>query len=148
MFKVGDRVKIISLEKGVDNDFLNRIGVIAKINSKSYNKYHVEFEDFKLCDKSRYLWWADENLKLAEDEIDNPSEGKHKEMTCLRCGAQMEYLKEYRFDSQDNNRGMLAVLFDYEEHLIFKIYVCPKCRHTEFFYIGKREGLDEWVDFG
>jgi len=29
----------------------------------------------------------------------------------------MKYLKEYRFDSQDNNRGILGALFDIEEHL-------------------------------
>lgn len=65
---------------------------------------------------------------------------------CLRCGYQMEYLKEYRFDSQDNNRGLLSALFDIEGNLTFDLYVCPKRRHTEFFYTGVRKGFDEWND--
>tara|TARA_B100000965_G_C19310192_1_gene634179 strand:+ start:261 stop:479 length:219 start_codon:yes stop_codon:yes gene_type:complete len=70
-----------------------------------------------------------------------------KEFECLRCKAEMKYLKEYRFDSQDNNRGILGALFDVEEHLIFDVYVCPKCRHTEFFYTASRKGFDEWLDW-
>lgn len=70
-----------------------------------------------------------------------------KQFECLRCKEQMEYLKEYRFDSQDNNRGFLGALFDVEEHLIFDVYVCPKCRHTEFFFTGSREGFDGWNDW-
>ncbi|GAA0180074.1 hypothetical protein SH2C18_28280 [Clostridium sediminicola] len=70
-----------------------------------------------------------------------------KTISCLRCNSIMQYLKEYRFDSQDNNRGILGALFDVEEHLMFKVYVCPKCRHTEFFYIGARKGFDEWNDW-
>lgn len=61
---------------------------------------------------------------------------------CLRCKSQMEYLKEYRFDSQDNNRGLFSAFFDVEEHLIFDIYVCPHCKHTEFFYGGALKGFD------
>jgi predicted nucleic-acid-binding Zn-ribbon protein len=70
-----------------------------------------------------------------------------KNINCLRCNEQMRYLKEYRFDSQDNNRGLLKALFDVEEHLSFDVYVCPRCRHTEFFFTGKREGLDDWLDW-
>ena len=44
-------------------------------------------------------------------------------MECLRCNTELKFLKEYRFDSQDNNRGILKSLFDVEEHLIFKVYV-------------------------
>jgi predicted nucleic-acid-binding Zn-ribbon protein len=65
-----------------------------------------------------------------------------KAFECLRCKSEMEYLKEYRFDSQDNNRGLFSAFFDVEEHLIFNIYVCPNCRHTEFFYNGALKGLD------
>lgn len=70
-----------------------------------------------------------------------------KQLECLRCSNAMEYLKEYRFDSQDNNRGILGALLDVEEHLILKVYVCPKCRHADFFYVGKRAGFDEWNDW-
>ena len=69
-----------------------------------------------------------------------------KGLNCLRCGSAMEYLKEYKFESQDSNRGLLGALFDIEEHLIFAVYVCPKCRHTEFFYTGTKEGFDDWID--
>jgi predicted nucleic-acid-binding Zn-ribbon protein len=36
----------------------------------------------------------------------------------------------------ENNRGLLKAIFDVEEHLIFNVYVCPKCSHTEFLYSG------------
>ncbi|MPM81847.1 hypothetical protein SDC9_128904 [bioreactor metagenome] len=65
-----------------------------------------------------------------------------KTFECLRCKSEMEYLKEYRFDSQDNNRGLFSAFFDVEEHLIFNIYVCCNCRQTEFFYNGTLKGLD------
>ena len=39
-------------------------------------------------------------------------------MKCLRCENEMKFLKEYRFDSQDNNRGVLGFLFDIEDHLV------------------------------
>ena len=63
-------------------------------------------------------------------------------MNCLRCSEEMKYLKEYKFDSQNANRGLFSAIFDVEENLIFKVYVCPKCNHTEFFYSGS----STWVD--
>lgn len=63
-------------------------------------------------------------------------------MECLRCKSKIKYLKEYRFDSQDNNRGVLSSLFDVEENLIFDVYVCPKCKKAEFIYKGNIRGLD------
>ena len=56
-------------------------------------------------------------------------------MECLACKTEMKYLKEYRFDSQDNNRGFFSTIFDMEEHLIFDVYICPNCRRAEFIYI-------------
>ncbi|MGG7162724.1 zinc ribbon domain-containing protein [Clostridium ihumii] len=67
-------------------------------------------------------------------------------MNCLRCNSEMKYLKEYRFESQDNNRGFFAAVFDYEEHLIFDVYVCSKCKHSEFIYKGTLSGLDAIID--
>lgn len=54
----------------------------------------------------------------------------------------MYYLKEYRFDSQANKRGFLSSLFDFEENLVFDVYVCPKCSRSEFIYKDIRNNLD------
>ncbi|MGX4601753.1 zinc ribbon domain-containing protein [Faecalimicrobium sp. JNUCC 81] len=64
-------------------------------------------------------------------------------MECLRCGKEIKLLKEYRFDSKDNNGKLLKELFDIEEHLIFNIYICSNCNHTEFIYVGN----SNWIDF-
>lgn len=65
-----------------------------------------------------------------------------RSVECLRCKTQLRFLKEYRFDSQDNNRGLFGALFDVEEHLSFEVHVCPNCRHTEFFYTGRLHRID------
>jgi predicted nucleic-acid-binding Zn-ribbon protein len=56
----------------------------------------------------------------------------------------MKYMKEYKFDSQNNNRGFWSSVFDVEERLIFDMYVCPNCKHSEFLY----KGADTWLDDG
>ncbi|WP_123043497.1 zinc ribbon domain-containing protein [Cohnella candidum] len=63
-------------------------------------------------------------------------------LKCLRCGNELTYLKEYKFDSQNANRGLFGALFDVEERLSFDIYVCPSCRHTEFFFTDSDTSLD------
>lgn len=67
-------------------------------------------------------------------------------MKCLRCENEMKFLKEYRFDSQDNNRGVLGFLFDIEDHLVFDVYVCPNCRKTEFIYKASLGALGSMWD--
>ena len=78
--------------------------------------------------------WEDET----EEEIDQPM----KPMNCLRCQGEMKYLKEYKFESQDNNRGLFGAIFDIEERLVFDVYVCTSCRHTEFFFTGSSKKWD------
>jgi hypothetical protein len=73
-----------------------------------------------------------------EEEIDQPM----KSLNCLRCQGEMKYLKEYKFESQDNNRGLFGAIFDIEERLTFDIYVCTGCRHTEFFFTGSSKKWD------
>lgn len=63
-------------------------------------------------------------------------------MNCLACHVEMKYLKEYKFYSQDNNRGFFATVFGYEERLIFDVYVCPRCKRSEFIYKGSSDKLD------
>lgn len=73
-----------------------------------------------------------------EEEIDQPM----KSLNCLRCQGEMKYLKEYKFESQDNNRGLFGAIFDNEERLVFDVYVCTGCRHTEFFFTGSSKKCD------
>lgn len=63
-------------------------------------------------------------------------------MDCLRCNINMDYLKEYKFESQENKRGFFDTIFDVEERLIFDLYVCPQCRRTEFIYKGSKRKMD------
>ncbi len=67
-------------------------------------------------------------------------------MNCLRCNTEIKFLKEYRFDSQDSNRGLFKAIFDIEEHLVFDIYVCPKCKKTEFIYKNNLSGMESMMD--
>ncbi|NKF07937.1 hypothetical protein J1C67_05855 [Clostridium gasigenes] len=67
-------------------------------------------------------------------------------MDCLRCNTEIKFLKEYRFDSQDSNRGLFKAIFDIEEHLVFDIYVCPKCKKAEFIYKNNLSGMESMMD--
>ena len=77
-----------------------------------------------------------------EEEVAEENEQPMKPIKCLRCQGEMKYLKEYKFESQDNNRGLFGAIFDIEERLIFDVYVCTGCRHTEFFFTGSSKKWD------
>lgn len=140
MFKVGDKVKILSVGEGIDKIFINRIGYIDKIDPKSYYPYHVRFEDIILNEEARYLWWNEENLTLTDEK--DPAKVDYENLKCLRCGGKMKFLKEYRFDTQKEYRDFISTIIDYEEAIVFNVYVCEDCRHTEFFFVGIRTGID------
>ena len=74
--------------------------------------------------------------------IYQPTGDRWCNVDCLRCNLAMEYLKEYKFESQDNNRGVFGALFDVEERLIFDLYVCPQCRRSESIYKGAKRHYD------
>lgn len=63
-------------------------------------------------------------------------------MKCLRCNEELKFLKEFKFESEQVDRGFFKSIFDVEEHLKFKIHVCPKCKHTEFIYSGSSTLID------
>lgn len=67
-------------------------------------------------------------------------------MNCLRCNTEIQFLKTYRFDSQESNRGLLKMMFDIEDHLIFDVYVCPNCKKAEFIYKGNLGGFGSMFD--
>ena len=88
----------------------------------------------------------EEDIELTDtDDLEEEAEENEQPMKpikCLRCQGEMKYLKEYKFDSQDNNRGLFGAIFDLEERLIFDVYVCTGCRHTEFFFTGSSKKWD------
>lgn len=63
-------------------------------------------------------------------------------MDCIRCKSELEYIGEYSFDSKNNKRGLIGVMFDIEKHLVFKIHACPVCGHSEFIYKGSKTVVD------
>lgn len=84
----------------------------------------------------------DEAVDGTDEAVDEEMDEAIRPVPCLRCQGKLKYLKEYRFDSEDNNRGLFGVLFDVEERLIFDIYVCTNCRHTEFIFKGSAKWFD------
>jgi len=71
MFKIGDIVKIVSCDPGVNKKFINKTGVIDNVNMKSYYAYHVKFHNLKLKEEAETFWWSIENLQLFEGDIEN-----------------------------------------------------------------------------
>lgn len=67
MFKVGDRVKIVSIDSNVNKVFFQRIGVIDKINEKEPYCYHIEFFNDDLKKEEKYYWWAEHNIIITEE---------------------------------------------------------------------------------
>lgn len=65
-----------------------------------------------------------------------------KYLECIRCSGKMKFLKEYKLDNTEKNKGIYKMLFSGEDQLTFKIFVCTHCRHTEFFYTGYINRID------
>lgn len=91
-------------------------------------------------DRANYICKLPLDRTVLEEQ--STYKNNHIKMKCLACHLEMRYLKEFKFDSQDNNRGLLGSLFDIEERLIFDIFVCPSCKRTEFIY----KASDNWID--
>ena len=43
MLNIGDRVKIVSVPDNINNDYIERIGIIDKIEDKEHFCYHLSF---------------------------------------------------------------------------------------------------------
>ena len=145
MFEIGDRVKIVSVGEGVSNEYLDKIGVVAEISDKDCYKCKVQFDDLLLEDETSYLWWIKENLEFVASEDIN--EDNFKNCNCIRCGSKMHYLKEYKLNDGNNHKDILSDKVDDKEEHLFKVFICPKCRHTEIFFVGDKEGIPEWEDW-
>ena len=71
-YKVGDKVKIVSLQsegRGCCMDVVGDIGEIIEYDSSSILKYKVKIED-----GGGRWWWEESNLELIEDVKPNTSE--------------------------------------------------------------------------
>lgn len=71
MFKIGDIVKIVSSDPGVNKIFINKTGVIDNVNTKSYYAYHIKLHNLKLNEEAETFWWSNENLQLFEDDLES-----------------------------------------------------------------------------
>ena len=72
-YKVGDKVKIVSLQsegRGCCMDVVGDIGEIIEYDSSSILKYKVKIED------GGSWWWEESNLELIEDVKPNTSVGE------------------------------------------------------------------------
>ena len=72
-YKVGDKVKIVSLQsegRGCCMDVVGDIGEIIEYDSSSILKYKVKIED------GGSWWWEESNLELTEDVKPNTSVGE------------------------------------------------------------------------
>lgn len=79
MYKIGDMVKVVSCEKGIDPMFLNKLGTIDKINEKEYYRYHICFRNKDIDSEAKYYWWHDNNIEIFNgnpDEVDELSDSE------------------------------------------------------------------------
>lgn len=71
MLKIGDKVKLISVDGNVNDAFFERIGIIDKINVKEHYCYHLSFLNSELNNEGKFFWWSEENVALTDEEVDN-----------------------------------------------------------------------------
>jgi uncharacterized protein YbjQ (UPF0145 family) len=80
MYNIGDVVRIISCNKGVDDLFINKLGTIDEIKPKEYYKYHISFRNDAVDTRGKHFWWIDENMELFKGNIEEYEETNEEEV--------------------------------------------------------------------
>ena len=95
-FKVGDEVKVVSLQEEGRGDcdvLVGAVGIVDEyLDADQYLKYVVEFTD---NEQGNYIWsWGEDNLELFKEaqnaEKDNVNSPNHYTTTSIECIVAME----------------------------------------------------------
>lgn len=91
-FKVGDKVKVVSLQEEYRGDcdvLVGAVGIVDDyLDADQYLKYVVEFTD---NEQGNYIWsWGEDNLELFKETQDNVNSPNHYTTTSIECIVAME----------------------------------------------------------
>lgn len=91
-FKVGDKVRVVSLQeegRGGCTVPVGSVGIIESyIEGEQYLKYTVEFRE---AYRGHYIWsWGEDNLELFKEGQDNVNSPNHYTTTSIECIVAME----------------------------------------------------------
>ena len=91
-FKVGDKVKVVSLQQEDRGDcdvLVGAVGIVDEyLDADQYLKYVVEFTD---NEQGNYIWsWGEDNLELFKETQDNVNNPNHYTTTSIECIVAME----------------------------------------------------------